>query len=297
MGTAWSSAKSYPWEEGFYVGGIETVKVNIMLRIYANQWHTYAGLAILNPPARLHIDQYANSTTEIFKLMLNHNEDALRERMYRAKEKVFGPSLECGGQPRRPILLSESVLDKFSLGKRCKSQDGPGTNSHLSLLAMVDCWAHLNINPFEHLALAATPIFRLFLGVAETLFVSSIPESSPSSPTVEGSTDAERSLNGAETGRKSIIPPCPLCHPEMGVVASRLDVAIHAACQDMLRRSDDLEFTIAARGWSQCVSFGSFRVYQQRFEQTRLFFESRFEEANKLGAEMVKAVMETEVKE
>ena len=37
---------------------------------------------------------------------------------------------------------------------------------------MVDCWAHLGINPYIHLSLAATPIFRLFLGVAEPLFLS-----------------------------------------------------------------------------------------------------------------------------
>ena len=45
-------------------------------------------------------------------------------------------------------------------------------NCHLSLSAMVDCWAHLGINPYAHLDVAATPIFRLFLGVAEDLFQS-----------------------------------------------------------------------------------------------------------------------------
>jgi len=34
---------------GLNVGGIETAKVNFTLRIYANAWHVYAGLAILNP--------------------------------------------------------------------------------------------------------------------------------------------------------------------------------------------------------------------------------------------------------
>ena len=45
-------------------------------------------------------------------------------------------------------------------------------NSRLSLLAMVDCWAHLAINPYAHLDVVATPIFRLFLGVVEDLFQS-----------------------------------------------------------------------------------------------------------------------------
>ena len=80
MGTAWANSLSYPWEHGYYVGGIETVKVNIMLRIYANQWHVYAGLAILNPSARTQIDQYSKSSTELLKLVLMGDRTGLMER-------------------------------------------------------------------------------------------------------------------------------------------------------------------------------------------------------------------------
>ncbi|KAJ6498460.1 prephenate dehydrogenase [Mycena vitilis] len=264
MGTAWASRKSYPWEQGKYVGGIETAKVNLTLRIYSNAWHVYAGLAILNPSARLQIDQFSNSVTDLFKLMLEGDATKFRERVMWAQETVFG---ETGSAKRPPILLSEDVLDRFSLGR--SSTSAPPSpmdqthvleafglppsqykgNSHLSLLAMVDCWAHLKIQPFLHLSLAATPLFRLFLGVAEHLFLS---------PTM-------------------------------------LDDAIHSAMHDTWHRSDDLEFVVAARGWSQCVSFGSFELYRRRFEETRAFFEGRFEEAGKLGSEMIKAVMESEV--
>jgi prephenate dehydrogenase (NADP+) len=48
----------------------------------------------------------------------------------------------------------------------------------------------------------------------------------------------------------------------------RLNAAIEAALYDKTHRSDDTEFCIAARGWSQCVSFGSFDLYRDRFEQT-----------------------------
>jgi prephenate dehydrogenase (NADP+) len=187
-----------------------------------------------------------------------------KERVEWARQAVFGDVLdngvEVGGQRRRPILLSEDILDRFSLGKRPEAipeRPSPGTvppkyrpNSHLSLLAMVDSWAHLSINPYTHLSLAATPIFRLFLGVAEYLFLS---------PTA-------------------------------------LSSAIHSALFDTWHRSDDLEFVVAARGWSQCVSLGNFDVYRRRFEETRMFFESRFEEANRVGGEMIKAIMESEVK-
>ncbi|CAL1705426.1 unnamed protein product [Somion occarium] len=258
MGTAWASASSYPWEHGYYVKGIETVKVNIMLRIYSNKWHVYAGLAMLNPSARIQIDQYARSTTEIFKLMLAGDDVGLTKRIYEARDKVFGGNgAEEGVKHRAPILLSEDILNRFSLGKPRETSGGSATppsptgglpaNSHLSLLAMVDCWAHLDIQPFVHLDLAATPIFRMWIGVAEYLF---------------------RSQN-------------------------RLDAAIHAALYDVSHRSDDLEFVVAARGWSQCISFGSFELYRERFEQTARFFQSRFEDATKLGSAMIQAIMDS----
>ena len=256
MGTAWAASLAYPWEQGYYVGGIETVKVNIMLRIYANKWHVYAGLAILNPSARVQIDQYAASTTDLFKLMLAGDRRALRERLYKAREKVFVDSE--GAQERPTILLSEDILDRFSLGKKPQpglspispvsaggtSSSSNNANSHLSLLAMVDCWAALGIHPFVHLALAATPLFRLWIGVAEYLFRST----------------------------------------------TRLDAAIEAALRDVSHRADDLEFVVAARGWSQAVRFGSFDLYRERFEQTAEFFRPRFAESARLGGEMIRAI-------
>ncbi|ELU44258.1 prephenate dehydrogenase [Rhizoctonia solani AG-1 IA] len=122
MGTAWHCSQSYPWEQGLYVRGIEIVKVNIMLRIYSNQWHVYAGLAILNPAARGMIKQYSASTTELFKLMLAGDIKGLRERVYKAREALFGPHRRV-----TPILLSEDVLDKF--GMSCVEADGSPTKS------------------------------------------------------------------------------------------------------------------------------------------------------------------------
>lgn len=252
MGTAWRCIGNYPWEEpeGRYVGGIETVKVNITHRIHANNSHVYAGLAILNPIARVQIEQYAKSCTELFKLMLQGREAELRQRMYAARDVVFRNA------PRTPpILLSENLLDRFSLGARpttSTSEDTPNVppavraNSHLALLAMVDCWAALSICPFAHLELAATPIFRMWIGVSEYLFRSH----------------------------------------------ERLDAALDAALWDSTHRSDDLEFTVAARGWSQCVQFGNFELYRKRFEENAEFFRPRFQEAQELSARMIAAIME-----
>ena len=62
-----------------------------------------------------------------------------------------------------------------------------------------------------------------------------------------------------------------------------------------LAHKDDLELVTDVRGWSQCVYSGNFENYKRRFEETREFFELRVEKAGKLGSEMIKAVMETEV--
>lgn len=248
MGTAWSMEQQYPWEDGSYVGGIETVKVNITIRIYANKWHVYAGLAILNPHARLQIDQFAKSCTEIFKLMLAGSKEDLRERVYRARSKVF-PGFEGKGNTRQvPVFLSESVLDQFTLSAThsLPTQAASRPNSHLAILAMVDSWAALDILPFAHLSLAATPIFRMWIGVAEALYRS----------------------------------------PE------RLDRAIDAAIGETSHRSDDLEYVVAARGWSQCVSFGSFKLYEERFTSTRKFFEPRFADAVAVGSKMIKTILQ-----
>ncbi|OCF43745.1 prephenate dehydrogenase (NADP+) [Kwoniella heveanensis CBS 569] len=268
MGTAWRHSAAYPWETTRYVSGVEVVKVNITLRIYAAKWHVYAGLALLNPSAQSQIKQYARSATELFKLMIENREAELSDRVWEAREKVFGWSKDhdpsssksstsgssssstfttqhSPADERQPILLSEDILDQFSLGMKV-AQDKESPNSHLSLLAMVDCWAKLGIRPYEHLAVAGTPVFMLWIGVAEYLFRS----------------------------------------------PSLVSSAIAAGLSDRIHRPDDVEFVVAARGWSECVTFGNFDWYRKRFEETADFFSPRFEEATKLGGRMIKAIQE-----
>lgn len=235
MGTAWKSTENFPWETTRYIGGIETVKINITLRIYSNKWHVYAGLAILNPAARKQIEQYARSATELFKLMLEEKEDELRSRVGKAREYVFGD------KGRKATFVSDQVFNAFTVGRPPPEGEAATSNSHLSLLAMVDCWAALGIRPFEHLDLAATPIFRLWFGVVEYLFRDEV----------------------------------------------RLERAIKAAIGDKTHRSDDCEFVVAARGWSQCVQHGSFAWYKERFDETAKFFEPRFADASKVSLDRV----------
>ena len=87
MGTAWASTEAYLWEQGLYVGGIETAKVNLTLRTYSNAWNVYAGLAILNPSARTQIHHYAKSASELFKLMLSRDSGSLEDKM-KFKERI-----------------------------------------------------------------------------------------------------------------------------------------------------------------------------------------------------------------
>ncbi|MEK6879612.1 MAG: prephenate dehydrogenase [Nanoarchaeota archaeon] len=158
MGTAWKNARVYPWENASYVGGIDNVKVLMTLRIYGGKSHVYSGLAILNPFAKEQVEQYASSESELFKLMIREDESDFRKRMKTAADFVFKNN-------DSPVLLDDNIMREFSLG----SQKERKPNSHLSLLAMVDAWHQLGVNPYKNL-ICQTPIFRLRLGIAEYLF-------------------------------------------------------------------------------------------------------------------------------
>ncbi|RYD93399.1 MAG: prephenate dehydrogenase [Sphingobacteriales bacterium] len=159
MGTAWKAAGFFPWDNGSYVGGIDNVKILTTLRIFSYKAHVYAGLAILNPYARQQVKRYAESESELFKLMIMEEEKQFRDRLYRAREFVFHES-------RKPIMLNDAVMKEFSLSQKPAEQK---PNSHLSILSMVDAWYHLGVNPYDNL-IAQTPPFRLRLGIAEYLF-------------------------------------------------------------------------------------------------------------------------------
>ncbi|KAL4784031.1 hypothetical protein BJX76DRAFT_328459 [Aspergillus varians] len=238
MGTAWHANQQFPWEISRWVGGIENVKINITLRIYSNKWHVYAGLAILNPAAKKQIRQYAESVTELYKLMIEGKRDELKRRVRAAGAAVFREGTE-----KQDLLLRDEVLDRFSLSKGTRETSPP--NNHLSLLAIVDCWSKLGIVPYDHM-ICSTPLFRLWLGVTEYLFR----------------------------------------NPDL------LDEAIDTAIDDKTFRSDDLEFTFAARAWSDCVSFGDFGSYRDRFERIQEYFAPRFADAVSLGNEMMKTILE-----
>ena len=153
MGTAWYANNQFPWEIPRWVGGIENVKINITLRIYSNKWHVYAGLAILNPAAKEQIRQYAQSVTELYKLMIEGRREELKRRVKAAGAAVF--KSDTAGQD---LLLKDDVLDRFSLSNQARGEVPP--NNHLSLLAIVDCWSKLGIVPYDHM-ICSTPVSRL----------------------------------------------------------------------------------------------------------------------------------------
>jgi len=153
MGSAWTANHQFPWEEKRWSGGIENVKINVTLRIYSNKWHVYAGLAILNPSAQSQIRQYAASVTELFKLILQGKREEFAARIKAAGDFVFG------GQRDHDLLLRDEILDQFSLSGIPKAERKP--NSHLSLLAMVDCWHKCGIVPYDHM-LCSTPVIPSF---------------------------------------------------------------------------------------------------------------------------------------
>lgn len=162
MGVAWHNSHQYPWETPKWIGGIENAKVNISMRIYSNKWHVYAGLAITNPSAHKQIKQYALSCEELFTMMIRNRKQELRERIFKAKEMVFGHLSK-----DHHLLLDDDILQQYSLGNT--PPGGQERNSHLSLLSIVDSWSQLEIVPYDHI-ICSTPLFRIFLGVSEYLF-------------------------------------------------------------------------------------------------------------------------------
>lgn len=162
MGTAWYSNNQFPWEINRWVGGIENVKMNITLRIYANKWHVYAGLAILNPAAKRQIRQYAKSVTELYKLMIEGKRDELKRRVKDAGAAIFKSDTK-----NQDLLLRDEVLDRFSLSSKASREEAP-PNNHLSLLAIVDCWSKLGIVPYDHM-ICSTPVSGLFFFVINPL--------------------------------------------------------------------------------------------------------------------------------
>ena len=71
-----------------------------------------------------------------------------------------------------------------------------------------------------------------------------------------------------------------------------LQEAIDTAIDDETFRADDLEFTFAARDWSQRVSLGNLEGYREKFEMVQQYFSPMFEDAGKLGNEMVRTILE-----
>lgn len=188
MGTAWCANDQFPWEVPRYIGGIENVKINLMMRIYSNKWHVYAGLAILNPAAKAQIRQYAESVTDLYKMMLSGQTEQFSERIYAARDAVFGADAgtkkqkksSSGGnddedEEEEELLLEDELLDKFSLGDKPQQRV---KNNHLSLLAIVDCWWKLGIVPYDHM-ICSTPVgFHSPLPLPPPL----LPASQPSTP-------------------------------------------------------------------------------------------------------------------
>jgi prephenate dehydrogenase (NADP+) len=158
MGSAWASQGYYPWESPSYAGGIDNVKILTTLRIFSYKSHIYAGLAILNPHAKVQVRQYAKTESELFALMIAENENEFRAKIMQAKSFVF--------KDDTPLLFDTEVMEAFSLSDKSGIRK---PNSHLSILSMVCTWHMLGINPYQNL-ICQTPPFKLRLGIAEYLF-------------------------------------------------------------------------------------------------------------------------------
>lgn len=71
-----------------------------------------------------------------------------------------------------------------------------------------------------------------------------------------------------------------------------LEECVEVACQDPTFRHDDLEFVVAARSWSDLVTSGNYELYKNKFQDIQEFFSPKFVDANKVGNEMIKIILQ-----
>mmetsp|Transcript_22554 Transcript_22554/g.49877 ORF Transcript_22554/g.49877 Transcript_22554/m.49877 type:complete len:528 (-) Transcript_22554:162-1745(-) len=166
MSNAWCKMGSKPWEKTARTGGLVHIKVLTSLRVYALKAHAYSGVAMLNPRSRVQVQTYAESVSELYKLMVSEDEKRFTARIMEAKEALFSH------RTHEDLLLPPSLLEEFCLSDRDSDSSTTSVvtrSSHLDLLAAVDAWHRSGINPFANLV-CETPVFRLRLGIAEYLF-------------------------------------------------------------------------------------------------------------------------------
>jgi prephenate dehydrogenase (NADP+) len=213
-----------------------------------------------------HACKSTSTATDLFKLMISGDEDTFRERVYDARQTVFGADGDAVAAERHTlILLCENFLDQFSLARGKRSRR-----------------PRMRCRPTKAASLAGTrPPRRRTRN--RRLHARSLIRIS-------------RCLRWSTAGRvlafsrSTTLISLPRLFSWFGVAEylfrsrGRLDAAIHAAIHDLSLCRDDVEFVIAARGWSHCVSFG-FELYRRRFTETRAFFESRFDEVTLLGSQ------------
>lgn len=159
IGTTWMRQGVFPWENPACKSGLDHVKILMTLRIYSYKFHVYSGLALMNPYAREDVKLYAKAESDLFSMMIMEDADAFRKTIYEARDFVFKDHSS-------KLLLDDSIMNEYALNQDA----GHRPNSHLSLLAMVETWKRLGVNPYQN-KLVQTPPFKLRVGMAEYLFL------------------------------------------------------------------------------------------------------------------------------
>ena len=170
LGASWQGMNKLPWETQSPAHMIDNISTSAALTLFSGKSHVYAGIAMLNPYAMQQIRQYQRSASELLDLMTMGRESRLRKRISEAGEFVFSDEMRAatymllgGGHDYN---MNVTHFQQINL-KNPISPIKP--TSHLFILAMVDSWHKLGINPYDNRA-CTTPQYEIRLGVAEHLF-------------------------------------------------------------------------------------------------------------------------------
>jgi prephenate dehydrogenase (NADP+) len=160
MGTAWKDRQRLPWMNNEYCTPMDKLKIEMTKRIFSNNWHVYSGIALTNPMAQDHVKQFRKSVHELFMLMICEAAKEFKCRVLAASKFIL--------QQRIPKQIQHACHSK-EVSPQCAEP----LNSHLSLLAVVDCWSQMKLNPYEHLK-CRTPPFSGCLEAIEILITNEL---------------------------------------------------------------------------------------------------------------------------
>jgi prephenate dehydrogenase len=150
VGNTMEQNKIFPWDSPIKKNNLDSIKLNLMLRMLIGNKDVYTNLAMLNPYAKEIVGKYTNSVKKVFSLLTEHNIGEL--------EKIVNHNFN---------LKTVNSMENYDLRPQKKSSSIP--NSHLSLLGLLHYWKNNKSSPNQINDTFGTPLYGSLLKLCGTL--------------------------------------------------------------------------------------------------------------------------------